>query len=336
MTLASCFAFALSLLLANGQSLSGDVCKTSPDCAAGLQCYHVVNGVLSTCTASSFTLICHCRRSLALTNCIESADCPSGEMCSNDVENGASSGKCMSRSYGEWIASWNPNFVLNTPGTSPSPGDGAVQPLRDGYTAYPCTAVGDCVGSRTCYDSINRRSCTSGTLDLSCICLPSGLRLQDCNGGDCGEGESCSNEVNVDGRERRGHCVSKRVLELLAQRMGGVEIETVCIGVEHLEHVSREELVYDSHRLARVLCDGNRSCATPGHMVVFQGRPMMMKRYCDLARCTSRVMYVNSPRYRRGVTVASRTEGLVFTAFAARYSSTAEEKVLALAVRVGL
>lgn len=111
----------------------------------------------------------------------------------------------------------------------------------------------------------------------------------------------------------------------------------VCVDARALAHLPRDALVYEEHRKARVLCDVRGACATAGHMVRFEGRAMMMRSYCAVVGgCVERVMRVNSPRYRRGLVVKSRTEGLVFTAFAARYGTKVEEGVLATAVHVGL
>ena len=63
---------------------------------------------------------------------------------------------------------------------------------------------------------------------------------------------------------------------------------------------------------------------------------MMMKKYCERAGCEERVMEVNSLRYKKGMRVASKTDGLEYTVFAARYETRAEEAVLATAVRMGL
>lgn len=71
-------------------------------------------------------------------------------------------------------------------------------------------------------------------------------------------------------------------------------------------------------------------------MVVYNGRAMMMRRYCAAVGCIQREMLVNSPRYRRRWRAASRTKGLVFTALAARWESAAEEGVLTAAIRIGI
>lgn len=114
------------------------------------------------------------------------------------------------------------------------------------------------------------------------------------------------------------------------------ESEGVCVDVRMLEHFHQSELVFDRHKWARVLCDANDSCATAGHMVWFQGKAMMMRTYCAVTGCEERHMYVNSPRYRRGMLVKTNTEGLHITAFAARYATHIEEVFLSAAIHTGL
>lgn len=110
----------------------------------------------------------------------------------------------------------------------------------------------------------------------------------------------------------------------------------ICIDATALSHLPSADLVYDTHSPATVLCDNNASCATPGHIVRFQGAPMRMSSYCRLVSCVQKVILVNSPRYKRGLLVKSNTAGLHFTALAARYDSRAEEIVLTTAMRLGL
>lgn len=114
---------------------------------------------------------------------------------------------------------------------------------------------------------------------------------------------------------------------------------SVCIAAKSLSHFKNNELVFDSHRSALVLCDHNGSCATHGHIVVHNAKPMMMSSYCKSVAtkgCTETEMLVNSPRMRRSLRVPSNTDGLEFTALAARYQTKAEEQVLSTAVRIGL
>lgn len=111
----------------------------------------------------------------------------------------------------------------------------------------------------------------------------------------------------------------------------------VCIDVRMLDHLPRNTLVFEEHRLAVVLCDDTGSCATPGHIVMWRGKAMMMRTYCGIVKgCKEQEMLVNSPKYRRQMRVNSKTAGLVYTAFAARYETNTEEHVLRLAVRLGL
>lgn len=111
---------------------------------------------------------------------------------------------------------------------------------------------------------------------------------------------------------------------------------SVCIDAEALSGFERRQLVFEQHQRGKVLCDEFGSCATAGHIVVYNGWAMMMKRYCGMVECEQRVMDVNSPKLRTALRVRSKTDGLEFTAFAARYATRAEELVLSTAVHVGL
>ncbi|PXF44036.1 hypothetical protein BWQ96_06209 [Gracilariopsis chorda] len=115
-------------------------------------------------------------------------------------------------------------------------------------------------------------------------------------------------------------------------------VEQSCIAVHHLKGERlKNALLYKSDVLARVLCDENESCATPGHMVIYRERAMMMRSYCELAgKCTERFLKVNGLKYERGKRVGSLSDGLSFSALAARFESKMEELVLKTAVHIGL
>lgn len=66
------------------------------------------------------------------------------------------------------------------------------------------------------------------------------------------------------------------------------------------------------------------------------GNQMMMATYCELSACVERVMYVNSPRYKKGIWLESNSDELLYTALSARYATRTEEGVLSVAVRSGL
>lgn len=112
--------------------------------------------------------------------------------------------------------------------------------------------------------------------------------------------------------------------------------DPICVDAKLLSHLTADQLVFPKHRRTSVLCDSFGSCATPGHVVVHNGRPMMMKSYCAVAGCTRTVKLVNSPRLSRGIRVPTLTKNLDFTALAARYESRAEETVLKALVHMGV
>ncbi|CDF33442.1 unnamed protein product [Chondrus crispus] len=112
--------------------------------------------------------------------------------------------------------------------------------------------------------------------------------------------------------------------------------DAVCIDAAALQHLQTHELVYSRHVSSRVLCDAFGSCATQGHIVRYAGKAMMMKNYCRIVECEERIIKVNSPRYSIGMRVPSKTDGLEYTSFAARYESVVEEAAIAAAVRMGL
>lgn len=124
--------------------------------------------------------------------------------------------------------------------------------------------------------------------------------------------------------------------------------EEVCVGIAHIAHLPRSRLVFPEHRRASVLCDPFGTCATPGHMVLFEGRAMMMRTYCDYylrsdqggqqqqqhARCSKRVTWVNSPRMQFNLRIHTNSPGLVITPLAAAFGTVAEEQVLRIVARL--
>lgn len=109
-----------------------------------------------------------------------------------------------------------------------------------------------------------------------------------------------------------------------------------CIAVDLLTHLSRNELVFRDHIRAAVLCDAGGSCATPGHMVQYDGVYMMMRSYCAILEggCRETVKFVNSPHMMSGIRLPSNSAGLKFTALSARYETTVEERALSFLFRV--
>lgn len=118
--------------------------------------------------------------------------------------------------------------------------------------------------------------------------------------------------------------------------LGGGDGEGACVDARLVRHFAHHELVFERHVLRRVLCDEHDSCATAGHLVVYKGNPMMMRSYCLAVGCDMKVIHVNSPRLTRALRIASNTKQLEFTTFAARFETRAEERILSIAIRVGL
>lgn len=216
---------------------------------------------------------------------------------------------------------------------------------RKGLTGDSCENNSDCSDGRKCLltNTVTEVACADKADTIGCECRKS--EMKDCSqSSDCEDGEICVDSSNTSSQP---FCFSKQAAanddELTPvdgptapNASPTAQTSDVCIAVHSLTHLSQRDLVYARHRLARVLCDLRGSCATPGHIVLFRGVPMMMNSYCEAVTCVAKIMHVNSPRYARAVRVPSLTDGLHFTAFAARYQTTTEERVLATAVRLGL
>lgn len=243
--------------------------------------------------------------------------------------------------------------------------------VRAGLGGEDCEINDDCEGGSACVTLTGDliELCRDPSGDEACRCYPA--VLEECAGSDgrqclknCEDDEDCSDSdakcitsdddedinVCVKSCEDSSTCDDGTTCAFLEDDNRDVAIcvadalvkdadleEKVCVDAGALQHMAREELVYDRHVRASVLCDVMGSCATAGHIVRFEGKAMMMKSYCELVGgCVGKRIYVNSPRYRRGLAVETKTKGLVYTAFAARYETRAEEKLLSTAVHVGL
>lgn len=237
-------------------------------------------------------------------------------------------------------------------------------------TLEPCLQNADCIAPRLCLlvDATYQGS-ECGLVIGPCWCEPP--IFKDCdNDGECENSEVCRaftvfnnaggvcvsfrlNDddsslvpVNEDGKQDgtvqdpkdvKGADVDREGLNESGEPAPPNTAESeVCIAVKHLQHLSVTGRVYSKDRKAWVLCDNWGNCATPGHVVWWKGRGMMMKRYCEqVGGCERNVEWVNSPR-GWGVRVASNREGLQFSSLAARWVTPLEESVLAGLVRLGL
>lgn len=173
-----------------------------------------------------------------------------------------------------------------------------------------------------------------------CFCVAADFKLKCISDETCIVGTKCYNikleaaNLNID------VCYPQNlanILQELGSAVGLVITRNNCIDVQALTHLESHQLVYSEHAHAEVLCDAKGSCATPGHIVVYFRKGMMMKTYCEtVGGCTRKIIMVNSPRLTAVRRVESKTEGLMYTAFAARYETVVEEAAMAVLVRAGV
>lgn len=291
-----------------------------------------------------------CKCMLRTIACFTDRDCVTGEECSE-----------------------NPIFILPVCVSRTAVLGGSVPKSIDnprGLTFDPCDGREDCVGGRSCISFNDLPNFILCYGSRPCLCaLPKPV---DCkSSADCEDGEVCAISFVSSGRAL---CFSEEFVRTFSGNRevgdGGdgpkksvgpeptgstapegdevtfVESSSepsptpaqggVCVDVRLLRGVPREGLVFREDVLAEVLCDREGSCATEGHIVLWRERGMMMKTYCKEVGCVKRALMVNSPRWRVGVRIGSRSEGLGFSAFAARFGTWGEEALLAAAVRSGL
>lgn len=226
---------------------------------------------------------------------------------------------------------------MQTPLISPSPvaEHHTNATVFTGFTGSPCLS-GGCRTGRACISLAGTqvRCCGRKSRAGTCVCLPKSI--SHCSStADCPGGEVCAKSA-----AHPAMCVSPPHIDFVGRNATLKEapekiVDAACVEVGILEQWGGD-MVFAERQRAWVLCDALQSCATGGHMVVWKGRAMMMSTYCQHVACERRVMWVNSPRWRRGLAVPSRTNGLAFTAFAARWGTRTEEIFLKGFVRAGL
>lgn len=204
----------------------------------------------------------------------------------------------------------------------------------DGHTLAPCNLTKQCRNPRECYKEHTKLLCEPEDYG-ECVCQEIVLRPCD-SSKDCQSGDRCKRYVE---KEENTTCVSCSYEN--GDRFEDVDSGdscSVCVAVKHLHDVHRSKRVFSSDVRANVLCDDNGSCATPGHIVLFNNQPMMMRSYCSLipSSCVKRVMYVNSPKMTSNLKIESETTGLYFSVYAARFETKFEERFLAALLHAGL
>lgn len=242
-------------------------------------------------------------------------------------------------------------------------------PQGDAFPTYlqTCSGIFDCSGLNDCYNLRN-----DGTLqdcDLTpCFCL----RIRDqCNrDSDCDSGYGCfrllpnsitsfcipcsdtgnrdplpypadsGNRCNVDQEviAKPTNPSSSSDSTTTPTSDSGNPSDAVCIGAHALAHLPKEDLLFREHFRAFVLCDLHENCATPGHIIAFEEKAMMMKTYCQLRTisCRKVMMHVNSVKISRGRKIPSFSTNFQYTTYAARYETSFEELIMTLLIRMGL
>lgn len=200
------------------------------------------------------------------------------------------------------------------------------------YALATCNCSDDCEDSEVCTEIPSGRLCVSEEL----LKQSGWLNEIGCNGGSDGPDVVELPAPFSPEATTAGEVVVVEVTPSSGSEDGGGDNSSedpVCVDAEALEGM---EVVFERDVKAGVLCDEFGSCATEGHIVAYKGIAMMMKSYCEIVGCVRKVLLVNSPVRRRGLRVKSRTEGLEYTAFAARFGTRVEELILTTAVRIGM
>ena len=275
--------------------------------------------------------------------CTSSADCSTaGEMCAPPPYTACFSEESVIASGFPLVNGGSSGDDVDTSTTGDTESDDGS---GDGVTGAICSSSSECADGRICINA-DRETCSAGE---ACICVPSDGPEPCTSSADCStagevcvqvsEGRVCYSEENATALgfpivDDGSSCSDGDTSNI--QSGGNDNDDEVCIDARALGHVSTNGLVFEKHAVSRVLCDENNSCATRGHMVVFRGHAMRMSTYCDSVGCIEAVIEVNSPRFYRGMRIASNTKGLEYTVFAARYDTQAEESLIRMAVRLGL
>eukprot|EP00737_Agarophyton_chilense_P002292 gb/GEZJ01002601.1/.p1 GENE.gb/GEZJ01002601.1/~~gb/GEZJ01002601.1/.p1 ORF type:complete len:461 (-),score=28.15 gb/GEZJ01002601.1/:965-2347(-) len=354
-----CFSQSLLDSSPSGGKLNFEKCSRSSECAGSRECLFWNNGQSFSCNGNNG---CFCVNNAI--RCETSNDCGAGESCRGvgtsfmciastkpgfqvnyeicrSVEDCKQPRNCvLNKDHSETCALGEVCLCLNS---NPQCSSNDMCDELETCTQVETTSV--CLGDSVTLTPINaavenspsqeeeNSSQTPSTSAPSSSSTSGSVFGRPCDeSSDCRGGEQCRpNENGVRLCERIEQGEEKEQVQNINEPG-----PSVCISVHHLSHLHENDMMYSTHRQARVLCDARNSCATAGHIVVFEEVPMMMSSYCSVVGCTKKIMKVNSPRYERARKVRSNSENLMFTSFAARYNSKMEEKVLRMAIKLGL
>lgn len=348
-------------------SLTFGPCSSVADCATGRDCFASENDQFLRCPSGADD--CGCLP-FELESCSEigsSAGCEtSGEICGRVGENNVCADPRVINSSTSTTAPQNTDTSTTTAGTGLtmdfcqsdsncassrqciqyeeesgfSPCDSTVA-LCFCFPPDPkfCTSDSECDSGETCYTHEGNSLCISKhAAKIMKDSNTSSTTSDDNNTADSGNTDSGSS-----GGTSSHSLVNAFINSNTTEIQPTIDpsespIPVVCIAATELAHLPPHKLLFPDHLHASVLCDKYGSCATPGHIVHYNGSPMMMRTYCGLLNneCERKITPVNSPRWSRKLRIHSKSPGLQYTAFAARYETNTEERLLQAAVRLGL
>lgn len=342
------------------QKLTNDQCKFDWDCRGDRRCTYVGES-WGRCAGRR---ACTCKPMITQP-CSTHGECVSGEVCVRYADNSTDAFCTSANSKVFNVTSGTVTFINETTAS------GGERMRFRGFTQDPCSSTSDCSNGRKCMHIFKNGTECAGHSDALCTCLPN--EFQDCKRSpDCEDGEVC---VKLkDAHMSNATCMSRDAFDIeqsgflkplglptplptpipstpsatpsvsvegvISSNLDGEpsespEADESCVHVNLLSDFHSDSLVYRKARRAAVLCDGSGSCATPGHIVVYNGNAMSMASYCARHAenaCARRVALVNSPRMKHALRVPSLTAGLLMTAHAARFGSSMEEALISALV----
>lgn len=354
----------------------GEICKSSGTCPFGQECQAANRPGLISPEHCSLDAKCFCI--FPYPNlCLSSSECALGSSCISFAAPRVEGRvgyclPCKTITSSIWsVEFWKMDtanastcsaFPIDAQSTSISPADLQECQEEDNSPINNCdTSLSSPSACVYILNSGEARSlCTKTQTDIygDCFCIRSTI---PCNSSVlCTNGEAC---VKFRSNSYYSYCAKCSVLDRLkpapipidngcsrsSNSDSSDQVETSntpgennedepCIAVDALEHIPLNQLVFPRHIRSSVLCDSYENCASAGHMVMFNGNPMMMMSYCKLITegCSKTVRLVNNPRMVRARRIGSTVEHLQYTAHSAKYHTSVEEFALNMLLRLGL
>lgn len=355
----------------NGPGVTFDECKQDSGCRAPRTCKVDDGGKNVNCRTSD--PICFCiPKEFVICDYLDAdkdpKSCPYGERCTKLTSDTGSTILCMSCPQAEHYNGINgfeiPDgdaITCNTTGgvlSSNETSEGGST-MGVGRNMDSCSIEDDCMSPRNCV-LLNGNQASACTGRSGCVCYDL-TNVFTCTAQlECPDPlERCARIATSDDAYK-GECTSTNLIgnnggyldirevdrdtqnadDVLASgtstNPGTGNNPEVCVDATLLSHLHPSKLVFSTHRRASVLCDAFQSCATTGHIVQYNNKIMTMGSYCEnYATCKRRTLWVNSPKFEKGLRVKSRTDSLAFTTLAARYNTIWEERAMRLLVATG-